>query len=109
MLVTGLQSVTPATTEVIDLGSPTTACKDYFTLPIDPLYGSVAGYGFSDEPLVCGGFQTNNIMHTACYNIVPGTTWMPYPFNLTVPRCPFRPFRPKSFQTNFYPCITDKM
>jgi hypothetical protein len=41
--------------EIIDLESPLTSCQPLPNYP-NKVYGAIGGLGFSEEPLICGGY-----------------------------------------------------
>ncbi len=56
------------TTEVIDLKSPSTVCKNLPLLP-GADYGIIGGLGFQNKQLLCSSSRSNN-----CYTLV-GNLW----------------------------------
>jgi hypothetical protein len=56
------KNTSPATTEIIDLESETSVCRNFGSLL--STMGAVGGLGFDDKPLICGGLTGTNRCHS---------------------------------------------
>jgi hypothetical protein len=60
------------TVEIIDLESSSPTCQNLPSFPLATL-GSFGGLGFQDQPMICGGYDSNK-----CYTLVENE-WTPSP------------------------------
>jgi hypothetical protein len=67
--------------------SASQTCKFLPDFPVsDVLYGAIGGYGYNNEPLVCGGYEHPSESYDECYAFVNGAWTLNPSLNLTTPR-----------------------
>ena len=88
MVVAGLITSSPIPTEVVDLASVNSSCLDLPSLPdpITTLLGSIFGYGYNNELLICGGANSTLFDFNECFYYSPSGAWIEYPHKLVAPR-----------------------
>jgi hypothetical protein len=72
--IIGQYTVRLNSSEVIDLKSPNTVCKNLPNLPTT-LVCSIGGLGFQNKPLICAG--QNETVYTKSCNTLEGNLWTP--------------------------------
>jgi hypothetical protein len=84
VLVATGQAATGTTknTEIIDLESPTTTCKNLPDFP-SAVIGGTGGLGFEDLPIICGGSDASTSNTKKCYSFNE-SEWISSPDMLSV-------------------------
>jgi hypothetical protein len=65
------------TFEIVDLDSASTTCSNLPNFPQE-LQGSFGGIGFHDQPIICGGTDSNWTFSNKCFSL-EGNKWTPSP------------------------------
>jgi hypothetical protein len=64
------------TCEVLNLNSSATTCQNPPNLP-QTVYAAIEGLGFKENPIICGGWQSNLSYSDRCYSL-ENNEWLPY-------------------------------